>query len=103
MTEERAPRRRRASSDGTIRSVSAAARRALRELTALTGHDDGSVISVERRDGGWQVGVELVEAHRIPDSADILAVYQVQLEADGELHSYRRTRRYARGQTDRRT
>lgn len=103
MTEQRAPRDRRSGSDGTIRSVSAAARRALCELTALTGHDDASVISVERKDGGWQVGIELVESHRIPDSADILAAYQVHLEPDGELRSYRRTRRYARGQTDRRT
>lgn len=93
----------RSSSNGTIRSASVAARKALRELTALTGHDDGTVISIERQDDAWQIGIEVVETRRIPDSADILASYQVQLEPDGELHSYRRTRRYARGQTDRGT
>ena len=44
--------------------------------------------------------VEVVEVSRIPDSADILAVYDVRLDADGDLISYRRLRRYARGQLD---
>jgi hypothetical protein len=46
------------------------------------------------------VGVEVVEVSRIPDSADILAVYEARLDADGDLVSYRRVRRYARGQMD---
>ena len=46
-----------------------------------------------------RVGVEVVESHRIPDSADILAVYEVCLDESGELESYRRTQRYSRGQT----
>jgi hypothetical protein len=40
-------------------------------------------------------------AGRIPDSADILAVYEVRLDADGALISYQRTRRYARGDLQR--
>jgi hypothetical protein len=58
------------------------------------------VISIERADGGWRVGVEVVEVPRIPDSADILAVYEVRLDADGDLISYRRVGRYARGHAD---
>jgi hypothetical protein len=93
-----------ANTDGTARvdgSAASAAQRAVQLIAALTGYDEGSVISIERDDAGWQVGVEVVETHRVPDSADILASYQVQLEAHGELVSYRRTRRYARGQLDR--
>ena len=86
---------------GTVRSVGAAARDAVQQVAALTGHDQGSVISIEGDDDGWRVGVEVVETHRIPDSADILASYEVQLDAGGELVAYRRTRRYARGQMDR--
>jgi hypothetical protein len=41
--------------------------------------------------------VELVETHRIPDTADILAIYEAELDEHGELVSYRRTRRYLRG------
>jgi Gas vesicle synthesis protein GvpO len=69
------------------------------QLGELTGHDVEGVISVERNDDGWQIGVEVVESHRIPDSADILATYEVGLDEDAELMSYRRTERYSRGQT----
>jgi hypothetical protein len=68
-------------------------------IADLTGHDVEGVISVERNDDGVQVGVEVVESHRIPDSADILAIYEVCLDEDADLVSYRRTERYSRGQT----
>jgi Gas vesicle synthesis protein GvpO len=76
-----------------------AAREAMAQIGDLTGHDVEGVISVERTDDGWKVGVEIIESHRIPDTADILAVYDGHLDEDGELISYRRTRRYLRGQT----
>jgi len=70
------------------------------EIGDLTGHDVEGVISVEHHgDAGWKVGVEVVESHRIPESADILAIYEVCLDEDGELDTYRRTKRYLRGQT----
>ena len=83
------------------RRLSAAdvARAALAQIGDLTGHDVEGVISVERNDDGWRVGVEVVESHRIPDSADILAIYEVCLDEDAELVSYRRSERYSRGQT----
>ena len=88
------------SSRAAASSAAAAARRAARLVGTLSGSRPESVISIERTDGGWRVGVEVVEVARIPDSADILAVYEVCLGADGELTSYRRVRRYARGQVD---
>jgi hypothetical protein len=48
---------------------------------------------------GWVVEFEVVEDRRIPSSADILALYEVELDSDGELLGFRRTRRYLRGQT----
>jgi hypothetical protein len=76
------------------------ARRAASLVAALSGRRPESVISIDRKDGEWRVGVEVVEVPRIPDSADILAVYDVRLDAGGDLISYRRVRRYARGQLD---
>ncbi|MGW2326020.1 gas vesicle protein GvpO [Streptomyces sp. NPDC001700] len=81
-----------------------AARSAARQLRDLTGHDPESVTSVERqRDGGWLIGVEVLETHRIPDSTDILAEYRVEVDDEGELVSYRRARRYYRGRSEERT
>jgi hypothetical protein len=77
-----------------------AAKAALREIAALTAKQPESVTEVERTEDGWTVGVELVEDQRIPSSADILATYETTINADGELLSYRRVRRYARGRGD---
>ena len=77
-----------------------AAQRAARFVARLSGRRPESVISIERKGKEWCVGVEVVEVSRIPDTADILAVYEVRLDADGDLISYRRIRRYARGQLD---
>lgn len=78
----------------------AAARRAAEHVRELTGREAESVTALDRTDGGWRIGIEVVESHRIPDSTDILAVYQVDLDEDGELHSYRRDERYYRGRAD---
>jgi hypothetical protein len=56
--------------------------------------------SVELTDeDGWVVEFEVVEDRRIPSSSDVLALYEVEVDADGELLGFRRTRRYLRGQT----
>jgi hypothetical protein len=75
------------------------ARLAAGELAELVGRQPEGIVSIERNDGVWCVGVEVVETRRIPDTADILAEYQVQVDDRGRLVGYRRTRRYARGRT----
>jgi hypothetical protein len=77
-----------------------AASRAAAQVSELTGRDPESVISVARDDGEWQVGVEVVEMHRIPDSADIMAIYYVHLGNHGEILKYHRKCRYIRGRTE---
>jgi len=78
-------------------SAPAAAKAGLRQIVELTGKEPEGVTSVQRAGDGWVVAVEVVEDRRIPSSSDILAVYDAELDADGELMSYRRNRRYSRG------
>ena len=73
---------------------------ALRDITQLTGKNPLGATSVMPTDEGWTVEVEVVEDRRIPSSTDLLALYEVVLDMDGELLSYRRTRRYSRGAGD---
>jgi hypothetical protein len=96
--DEETPRRRRRRTQDD--DPEHAARRAAQYVADFTGRHPENVISVERHDGAWQVGVEVVETHRIPDTTDVLAIYDVHLDGAGELLSYRRMRRYARGQLD---
>lgn len=69
----------------------------MRQVVELVGKDPEVVTSIERTESGWRVSIEVVESRRIPDSADILAIYQADLDTDAELLSYRRIRRYPRG------
>lgn len=73
--------------------------RAAEQLQSLTGRDLEGIVGLESTDEGWSVRVEVVESRRVPDSADLLATYEVQVDGSGDLTGYRRLRRYGRGQT----
>jgi len=69
-------------------------------ITELNGRDPVAMTSVELTDqDGWIVEFEVVEDRRIPSSSDVLALYEVELDSNGELLALRRTKRYLRGQT----
>ena len=76
------------------------ARRAVEHLAALTGRPVEGVLGMHRDDNGWTVTIELVELRRVPDSTDVLASYDVALDAKGELTGYERTHRYYRSQVE---
>ena len=109
--EEESPR---ASGDGSRRSgrpsrrsrdgggikPAKAGQLAMRQIAELTGKQPEGITGVEQGDDGWIVGVEVVEDRRIPSSSDILAIYETEVDSDGELVSYRRIKRYARGRGD---
>jgi hypothetical protein len=89
----------RRASHGRAATAERTARLAAGYVEAMTGKEPEGVVSLEQTgDGGWLVDVEVVETHRIPDSTDILAVYETELDADGELIAYRRVKRYSRCQ-----
>ncbi|MFB9746222.1 gas vesicle protein GvpO [Leifsonia shinshuensis] len=74
----------------------------MRQLQELTRHEVEGVVGVEKGDdGGWTVTVEVVESRRIPDTADVLAEYEVGVDDRGDLTSYSRRSRYVRGRTAR--
>jgi hypothetical protein len=76
-----------------------AAQLALTYSTAVIDRQPTQITAVERTgEGDWIVEAEVVEDRRIPSTADMLALYEIELDADGDLLAYRRTRRYMRGQ-----
>ena len=70
------------------------------DLPQLLGRPIESVLGLERDDDGWNVMVQVVELSRIPHSTDVLGAYAVQVDRDGELVGWRRSRRYHRNQAD---
>jgi hypothetical protein len=70
------------------------------QLVALTGLSANTVSGLYKDDNGWHVILDMVELRRIPASSDVLATYDVVLDMDGSIVSYRRTRRYYRGSVE---
>lgn len=93
--EEREPVR--GTSVDRLRRLTATARELLQELN---GADVESISAVDKTQDGWRVTVETVEVRRVPDSMDVMATYDVELDGDGDLVRYERRRRYARAQSD---
>ncbi|MFF8279838.1 MULTISPECIES: gas vesicle protein GvpO [Streptomyces] len=82
--------------------ISSAMRRASAQLSELLRCEPGSVSAVKSTDEGWSADVEVVELEKVPDTMTVMASYHVTLDPQGRLLAYERTRRYARGQIDRR-
>jgi gas vesicle protein GvpO len=98
--EDRAPAHGHARGASGRVTAAEAAQNGVRSLVDLIGKKPEGVTAVEPTEDGWLVGVEVIEDQRVPSSADILAVYEAELDSDGALVSYRRTARYARGKGD---
>jgi gas vesicle protein GvpO len=96
----RGARRRSGRGQGNRLNAAKAGQAALRQILELTGKEPEGVTGVDRGEDGWVVGVEVVEDRRVPSSSDILAIFEIELDMDGELMSYRRVRRYPRGRGD---
>lgn len=80
-------------------TVATAAQEGRRLIAAVTNKNPEGVTSVEPTENGWVIEVEVLEDRHIPSSSDVLALYEVEVDGDGELLSYRRTQRYPRGRS----
>jgi hypothetical protein len=79
------------------KSAASVAGDAARQLHQLTGREIEGVTGLEKTDDGWRVQVEVLEVRRIPNTTDVLALYEVDVDSDGDLVGYHRLNRYVRG------
>ena len=47
------------------------------------------------------LALEVIELNRIPESTDVLASYEMELDDNLDLRRYQQVRRYQRSRTDR--
>ena len=73
---------------------------ARRQLESLLGTGVERVSGLDHANGGWRVTLEAVEVHRVPESTDVMASYEVVLDGESKLVSVNRIRRYRRSQVD---
>jgi gas vesicle protein GvpO len=70
-------------------------------LRSVRGVEAESVSGIGRTSAnGWKVTLEVVELRRIPESTDVLASYEVELDEKGQFLGFSRGRRYNRSQAE---
>ncbi|VFQ43063.1 gas vesicle protein gvpo [Desulfoluna butyratoxydans] len=81
-------------------SFTEAIQKAREELNMLIGLEIDSTVSAEPNAEGWRVTLEAIEKRAIPDSLDILGVYETMLDDEGKVSEFRRVRMRKRIDTD---
>jgi hypothetical protein len=81
---------------GSLKDVT---RRAVADFSELTGQVPMGVSGVRPDDDGWSLLVDVLELERIPPTTSVLATYRVDTDAEGNLRSYERLRRYLQSET----
>lgn len=74
-------------------------KKAQEEFASLTKLPVNAVIGLAKREEIWVVSLETVERKAIPDTMDILGLYEVRLDGEGNLLEFERKRLRKRGET----
>jgi hypothetical protein len=72
-------------------------RNAREKLSALTGLPISSTLSIRKDEGFWNLQVEVVEKRSMPESQDILAVYEMTMDEEGNVMNFARVGMRRRG------
>lgn len=72
--------------------------KAKEQFLALTGIEPEAVSGLSQVDGGWELAIDVVEVHRIPETASLMATYRVTTDAAGDVSGYERVRRFNRSE-----
>jgi len=73
-----------------VKDVGTLIEKARKELSKLIGLTASSTVGVAKDEKGWHISIEMVEKRSIPDQMDLLALYEVLLDEDGNLLNFER-------------
>jgi hypothetical protein len=78
-------------------SIMQATKKARAELESITGSKVERVCGCDPAEDGWQLQMEVVELSRTPNTQDLLAMYDVQLDPNGAVTGFDRVAHRVRG------
>lgn len=70
-------------------------------VESFTGQTIDAVAACSRLDTGWRLLIDVVEAPARLGDNDLLATFEIELDAAGEVVAFRRTARYNRSEVAR--
>ena len=71
--------------------------KAKESLPMLTNREFNGVTGISKEGNEWKVTLELIERKSIPDSSDLLGIYELRLDEEGGIVSFNRIRLRRRG------
>ena len=74
-------------------------RHAQEGFTNLSNLPVNAVIGLDKREDVWVVTLEAVERKAIPDSMDVLGIYEIRMDSKGTLLGFERMKLRKRGET----
>lgn len=74
--------------------------KAREELSKVTGLELSTTLGAVKEEKGWKITMEMIEKHSIPDQMDIMAVYEIILDDDGNMIEFNRKRLRKRVDTE---
>jgi len=69
------------------------------DFTRLSNIPVNGIIGLSRTEEGWVVLLEVLERRAIPDTMDVLGLYEVRLDSEGNLLGFDRKKLRKRGET----
>jgi len=70
------------------------------EFASLSKLPVNAVIGLAKGEEGWVVSLEALERKAIPDTMDVLGLYEVRLDGEGNLLGFERKKLRKRGETE---
>ena len=74
-------------------------KKAQEDFARLSKISIDGVIGLSKTEEGWVVLLEALERRAIPDTMDVLGVYEVRLDSEGNLLGFDRKKLRKRGET----
>ena len=75
-------------------------KKAQEDFARLSKISIDGVIGLSKTEEGWVVLLEALERRAIPDTMDVLGVYEVRLDSEGNFLSFERKKLRKRGETE---
>lgn len=70
------------------------------EFARLSKLPVNAVIGLSKTEEGWAMSLEALERKAIPDTMDVLGLYEVRLDGEGNLLGFERKKLRKRGETE---
>lgn len=72
-------------------------KKVLPEIKELLKKDPETISSVEKTNEGWVIQCEVLEKKSVPETFDLLKIFEFELDKDGKIKGFKQLKKIRRG------